>query len=98
MNDINITLMSPEGDADFIDFHGLTTTYSHSLEKLKDLTNMKLGIIESMLRCSVLFNLEFYKSKISPLTLSLYSPLLEKISLMSNKQSCESDVSKSGSV
>lgn len=98
LNDINITLMSPEGDADFIDFHGLTTTYSHSLEKLKDLTNMNLGIIESMLRCSVLVNLEFYKSKISPLTLSLYSPLLEKISLMSNKQSCESDVSKSGSV
>ncbi|CUM48715.1 unnamed protein product [Debaryomyces fabryi] len=98
LNDINITLMGAENDADFIDFHELTTTYSHSLERFKDLTNMNLGIIESILHCSILFNLESYKSKISPLALSLYSPLLRKMSLRSNNEQCENKVSKSESI
>lgn len=92
LSDINITLISPGNDADFIDFHDLTTTYSHSLERFKDLTSMNLGIIESMLHCSILLNLESYKSKISPLALSLYPALLRKMSQRSNNEQCDENV------
>lgn len=68
----NATLMGTEGLLDFVGLQDLTVTYSHVLEIFKDLTRMNLGVIETMLHTDFIFNLESYKSKISPLTLGLY--------------------------
>lgn len=67
---------------DFVDINDMTLTYEHKLEKMKDLSNINLGVIESILNCKILLNIESYRSKISTLALSCFLLLKNRCSLL----------------